>query len=167
MEHLSILFQDTKPSGPIWWILLTSEVFHQKWNQFSDLVGIPKEDRLGLSNGWLGCFKDRNGLEEMKWHGEAASEKTYTVEDESKQVQVLIKEHRYELHDIFNMDETGLSWAYVPSTHFQAHISLCYVEWHQTKNYLIVNNLVSKVKNTGWHMHSLQMLMDQRNSHHL
>ena len=32
-------------------ILLTGEVLRQKWNQFADLVGIPADDRLGLSNG--------------------------------------------------------------------------------------------------------------------
>jgi len=34
-------------------ILVTGEVLHQKWNAFADLVGIPQEDRLKLSNGWL------------------------------------------------------------------------------------------------------------------
>jgi Tc5 transposase DNA-binding domain len=35
-------------------ILLTGEVLHQKWNQFADLVGVPQDERLNLSNGWLG-----------------------------------------------------------------------------------------------------------------
>ena len=47
-------------------ILVTGEVLHQKWNAFADLVGIPQEDRLKLSNGWLARFKERNGLKEMK-----------------------------------------------------------------------------------------------------
>jgi hypothetical protein len=42
-------------------ILLTGNILHQKWNVFADLVGIPEDDRLKLSNGWLGCFKGRNG----------------------------------------------------------------------------------------------------------
>lgn len=47
-------------------ILVTGEVLHQKWNTFADLTGIPQEDQLKLSNGWLARFKDRNGLKEMK-----------------------------------------------------------------------------------------------------
>ena len=47
-------------------ILVTGEVLCQKWNAFADLVGIPQEDQLKLSNGWLAQFKERNGLKEMK-----------------------------------------------------------------------------------------------------
>ena len=45
-------------------ILLTGEVLRQKWNAFADRAGIPGDERL--SNGWLGSFKERNGLKEMK-----------------------------------------------------------------------------------------------------
>ena len=45
-------------------ILLTGKVLCQKWNAFANLVGIPEDDRLKLSNGWLECFKDRNGLKD-------------------------------------------------------------------------------------------------------
>jgi hypothetical protein len=47
-------------------ILLTREVLHQKWTKFADLAGIPEDKRLKLSNGWLGQFKERNGLKEMR-----------------------------------------------------------------------------------------------------
>jgi len=95
-------------------ILLTGEVLQQKWNKFADLAGIPEDERLKLSNGWLGCFKGRNGLKEMKRHGEAASSKVQTVEMERERVQDLIRETEYELHNIFNMDETGLFYGYAP-----------------------------------------------------
>ena len=96
-------------------ILVTGEVLRQKWNAFADLVGIPQEDRLKLSNGWLARFKERNGLKEMKQHGEAASANALadTVEQERKRIQELIKRYGYRLHDIFNMDETGLFYGYV------------------------------------------------------
>jgi orotate phosphoribosyltransferase len=61
----------------------------------------------------LAHFKDRNGLKEMKHHGEAASANAKTVERERKQIQELIAKYGYQLHDIFNMDETGLFWGYV------------------------------------------------------
>ena len=39
-------------------ILLTGEILRQKWNAFANMVGIPDDDWLKLSNGWLKCFKD-------------------------------------------------------------------------------------------------------------
>ena len=54
-------------------ILLTVEILRQKWNTFADLDGVPGEERLKLSNGWLARFKERNGLREMKRHGEAGT----------------------------------------------------------------------------------------------
>jgi len=65
-------------------ILLTGEVLCQKWNAFANLVGIPEDNQLKLSNGWLQCFKGRNGLKEMRWHGEAGSARAETVERERK-----------------------------------------------------------------------------------
>jgi hypothetical protein len=35
------------------WIMVTGEVLRQKWSAFADLVGVPEEDRLKLSEGWL------------------------------------------------------------------------------------------------------------------
>ena len=96
-------------------ILLTGEVLHQRWNAFTKLVEIPKEDQLKLSNGWLESFKDRHGLKEMKRHGEAASTSAATMEKERKGIQELITMYGYELRDIFNMDETGLFYGYAPT----------------------------------------------------
>jgi hypothetical protein len=56
----------------------------------------------------LAQFKDRNGLREWKWHGEAALANNETVEQEQKRIQNLIKEGQYQLCDIYNMDKTGL-----------------------------------------------------------
>ena len=38
-------------------ILLTGEVLRQKWHAFADLVGIPEDNQLKLSNRWLESFK--------------------------------------------------------------------------------------------------------------
>jgi Tc5 transposase DNA-binding domain len=65
-------------------LLLTREVLHQKWTAFANLVGVPEDERLKLSDGWFTCFKERNGLKEMKRHGEAASSRAETVERERK-----------------------------------------------------------------------------------
>ena len=98
-------------------ILLTGEILRQKWNAFADLVGVAEDERLKLSNGWLGRFKERNGLKEMRRHGEAASSRAETVEKERKRIQELKKKYGYELRDIFNMDETGLFYGYAPFIH--------------------------------------------------
>ena len=89
-------------------VLLTGDILRQKWNTFADLAGVPKDDRLQLSNGWLSWFKEQNGLKEWKWHGEAASADTETVEQEQERLQKLIADGGYRLCDIYNMDETGL-----------------------------------------------------------
>ena len=47
-------------------ILITGEVLRQKWKTFANLVGIPDDERLSLSDGWLRQFKAWNGLKEMK-----------------------------------------------------------------------------------------------------
>jgi len=89
-------------------IPLTGEILRQKWNSFADMAGIHQDERLKLSNGWLGCFKARNGLKEMRRHGEAASANANTVTAERKRIQELIKKYGYQRRDIYNMDETGL-----------------------------------------------------------
>ena len=81
-------------------------------------MGIPHDERLNLSDGWLARFKARNGLKQFKRHGEAGSADAATVERERQCIQELIKKYGYELRDIFNMDETGLFYAYVPSLLF-------------------------------------------------
>ena len=68
--------------------------FIKKWNFFTDMAGIPQDERLKLSNGWLGRFKVRHGLREMRRNGEAASANANTVDAERKWVQ-LIKKHGY------------------------------------------------------------------------
>jgi hypothetical protein len=94
---------------------LTGEVLRQKWTGFADLAGIPEDERLHLSDGWLARFKARHNLKNRKRHGEAASADPKAVEQDQQRLRNLIMEHGYRLRDIFNMDETGLFYAYVPS----------------------------------------------------
>jgi len=89
-------------------IPLTGEVLRQQWTRFADLLGIPEDDRLNLSDGWLARFKARNGLKQFKRHGEAASVSLETAERERQHIQELIKEYSVEEQDLFNTDETGL-----------------------------------------------------------
>ncbi|KAJ7175606.1 hypothetical protein C8R46DRAFT_1030644 [Mycena filopes] len=90
---------------------LSSEILRAKCTLFADLVGIPEEDRLVLSDGWLAALKKRCGLKEFKRHGEADSANLADIEADRKRIQDLIFHEGYALRDIFNMDETGLFWA--------------------------------------------------------
>jgi len=92
-------------------ILLTGKVLHQKWTRFADLAGIPEDDRLTLSDGWLTRFKTWCGLKEVKRHGKAGSVSPDTAERERECIQELIKACGVELQDIFNADETGFFYA--------------------------------------------------------
>jgi len=113
-------------------ILLTGEVLRQKWNAFAKLVGIPEEDQLKLSNGWLESFKDRHGLKEMKQHGEAASAGADTVEKERKRIQELIIKYGYELRDTL----TWMKQVYFTGTHLCPHFKLC-TDWNGPRQRLI------------------------------
>jgi len=122
-------------------ILLTGEVLCQKWLWFADLAGVLTDERLCLSNGWLACYKARNGLKEFKHHGEASSVSEQTVEKERECMQMIIKEGSYKLRDIFNMDETGLFYGYVATdsfpmkwTHYQGHKGYLLTEDSPTRN---------------------------------
>jgi hypothetical protein len=73
-------------------LLLTGEVLRQKWNHFADLAGIPVDERLKLSNGWLDSVKHRAGLKEFKRHGEAASADKMRIKDERERVIAILKD---------------------------------------------------------------------------
>lgn len=92
-------------------ILITGEILRQKWTRFADLVGIPEDNRLSLSDGWLARFKVRNGLKEFTRHGKAASVGAETVEKERERIQELIRTYDVKPRDLFNADETGFFYA--------------------------------------------------------
>lgn len=90
---------------------VNGEILHQKWKQFADLAGVPKDEWLILSEGWLIAFKKCCGLKEFKKHGEAGSSTAEDVKKEHICLQELIIKYKYQSKDIFNMDETGLFYA--------------------------------------------------------
>ena len=86
-------------------VILTGEVLCQKWQKFADLVGIPEDKWLKLSDGWLSWYKTWMGLKAMKCYGEAGSAALTTVAKEQTQIQGIIEAGSYELWDVFNTDE--------------------------------------------------------------
>jgi len=85
-------------------ISLTGKILCQQWTQFADLLGIPKDDHLNLSDGWLAQFKGRYGLKQFKHHGKAASVSLEMAEREKQCIQELIKEYGVKEQDLFNTD---------------------------------------------------------------
>jgi hypothetical protein len=95
---------------------LTGDILRTKWRQFEELAGVPEEDRLKCSNGWLEAIKKRLGLRNWKRHGESGSVDPEAVERDCSWIRKLILvalKDGYSLSDIYNMDETGLLYAWV------------------------------------------------------
>jgi hypothetical protein len=82
---------------------LAGEIIRQKWTRFADLAGIPEDERLALSEGWLASLKKRCGLKEFKRHGEADSANPVEIAAERKRIQELIVHEGYALKNVFNM----------------------------------------------------------------
>jgi hypothetical protein len=70
--------------------------------------GIPDDEYLKLSEGWLSRYKARVGLKEIKRHGEAASVTIKIAEKERLCIQDLIRKKGYVKHNVFNADDTSL-----------------------------------------------------------
>jgi hypothetical protein len=81
----------------------------------------------------------------MKQHGEAGSSDVGTVEWERKRIQELIKKYGY----IFNMDETGLFYGYLPISLFLTSNLTPIIEWHQTEACQTVNNQELRARRSG------------------
>jgi hypothetical protein len=92
-------------------VLLTGDVLCEKWVSFANHVGIPEDEHLHLSNGWLISFKKRHHLKSMEHHGEAGSANHNVVQKEQQWIQDFIMSKGYALKDVFNMDETGHFYA--------------------------------------------------------
>ena len=90
-------------------LLITGEVLRQKWKTFADLAGIPDDEHLSLSEGWLSCYKTQTGLKQLKRHGETGSITLETAGKERSRVQVLIKEGGYQLR-VLQYEVTVLSF---------------------------------------------------------
>ena len=92
-------------------VQLTGDVLRVKWRDFEKLAGIPEDEWLKLSNGWLDSLTKWLGLKKWKCHGESGSANPAVVAQECEWVRKLLQKSGYEWRDIFNMDETGLFYA--------------------------------------------------------
>ena len=82
---------------------VNGEILQQKWTCFADLIGVPEDEKLNLSEGWLTSFKKRCGLKEFRRHGEAASSGPADVEKERARMRELISKHKYSEFSVLRM----------------------------------------------------------------
>lgn len=87
-------------------ICLTGELLIEKARDFCRLLHVPSEDQLEFSSGWLTRFKQRVGLRQVVFHGEAASACLDTLADERRRFQQILPQ--FAPHNQFNMDETAM-----------------------------------------------------------
>ena len=80
---------------------LTDDILQLKARHFAQLLEIEK---FTASNGWLRGFQIRQYVK----HGESRSAPLHTLEDERIRLREIIGE--YDLNDVFNSDETGMTY---------------------------------------------------------
>ena len=84
---------------------LTGDILQLKARHFAQLLEIEK---FTASNGWLRGFKRRFQIRQYVKHGESRSAPLHTLEDEHIRLREIIGE--YDLNDVFNSDETGMTY---------------------------------------------------------
>jgi hypothetical protein len=89
--------------------ILSDSILIEKAKQLATGLGVP-ENTLLFSSGWLYGFKKRNGIQQEKLQGEAASANEIAIEEALPLLQN--KCANYTLERIYNMDETGLFYRY-------------------------------------------------------
>jgi hypothetical protein len=108
-KALTIFVQRAESRG----LILLGDVIRTAGARFYDQLDIPNDERQKLSNGWLDSFKQRVGLQALRFHGEAQSANAEQVVDERKRLRTLLT--GWKLRDVFNMDETALFYAMSPN----------------------------------------------------
>ncbi len=85
--------------------ILSDAILVEKAKKIAMGLGVP-EGTLAFSTGWLGKFKNRNGIHQIKLHGEASSADLAAISDALPLLKS--KCEHYPPERIYNMDETGL-----------------------------------------------------------
>jgi hypothetical protein len=91
---------------------LTDMILQQKGLELAQMLNI-NEDQIKFSNGWVWRFKQRNGLKNVKFSGEANSAPIETLPEERIRLRALLA--KYNKEDVYNADETGLFFRMEPN----------------------------------------------------
>lgn len=114
----SVQFPELDKSLQIWTsqavaagLPLTDAILQQKGLELAQMLNI-NEEQLKFTNGWVYRFKKRNGLQKIKFSGEANSAPLATLPEERSKLRDLLAAYNEE--DIYNADETGLFFRMEP-----------------------------------------------------
>ena len=101
--------------------ILSDAIIIDKAKLFAERLQI-SESKLQFSSGWLYKFKERNGIQLRKLHGEAGSSNQNAIIE----ILPLLREKlsRFPLDRIYNMDETGLFYRLELIDHWKRHVFL-------------------------------------------
>ena len=91
-------------------ISVSGDMIKAQAKKFAERVGVEKE--MLFSNGWLDKFKKRNGFGLQKIHGESGDAEMDGIEEQLEKIKSEIG--RYDLENVYNMDETGLFYNLAP-----------------------------------------------------
>lgn len=110
---------------------LTDMILQQKGLELAKMLNIG-EDQIKFTNGWVWRFKQRNGLQRVKFSGEANSAPIETLPKERARLHTLLA--KYDKEDIYNADETGLFFRMEPSQ----TLSTGAIAGHKMVNFIII-----------------------------
>jgi hypothetical protein len=103
-------------------IPISGPILQEKARQIAESLG----DNLGsfkASNGWLEKFRTRHNISFRVINGESSSVDITTVDDWIQRIPKIID--GYEAKDIFNCDETGLFFKFMPDKSLTLHREEC------------------------------------------
>ncbi|XP_071036632.1 tigger transposable element-derived protein 2-like [Parasteatoda tepidariorum] len=90
-------------TGPM--LMAQAKIFHE-------VMGIQEE--CSYSTGWLKTFKKRHGMRQLSICGDRAEADTEAAEKLIEDFEELIRNDDSSPEQVYNADETGLFWRYVP-----------------------------------------------------
>ncbi|CAB4402410.1 unnamed protein product [Rhizophagus irregularis] len=117
--HRSVQYPELDKALQIWTaqavtagLPLTDMILQQKGIELAQMLNIG-ENQIKFTNGWVYRFKKRNGLQRVKFSGEANSAPIETLPEERVRLRALLA--KYDKEDIYNANETGLFFRMEPN----------------------------------------------------
>ncbi|CAB4396599.1 unnamed protein product [Rhizophagus irregularis] len=118
-HHCSVQYPELDKALQIWTaqavtagLPLTDMILQQKGIELAQMLNIG-ENQIKFTNGWVYRFKKWNGLQRVKFSGEANSAPIETLSEERVRLRALLA--KYDKEDIYNADETGLFFRMEPN----------------------------------------------------
>jgi hypothetical protein len=98
---------------------LTGVLVREKARRIAADLGVPPNDSIGFSDGWLSRFKRRWGLKQYVFHGEAASAPIENINGQRQILRTILA--RYPPANRLNVDESALNFRLSPASGLATH----------------------------------------------